>query len=216
MNAREWFKVSLVAEESSFRSTTTAERQRHAREALDALFVAASLGHPDAFLNLGIAYQHGSPGLLPKRLDVAEHWIRKAVKVDPSKMLSLATLLMEGGRKAEGRKWLRKALSLGDGSAACHLAREMEGTNPSRALRLYLKGVALGDPFAALCAGNLLEAQGSLKELLKAETLYKVAVRRKLRDSDQDLERIRGKLKSMGLRRPSVEKRRRRPPPKRA
>jgi TPR repeat protein len=192
MNAKTWFNKAIDSVAEALDAKSAAERRLHGRNAIDALLVAASLGNHDALLKLGIYYQHGAFGILPARLDLAEHWLRLAVTAnDGTGMLALATLLMKTGRKAEGRRWLRKALAHGEGGAACHLGREIEANSPSRALRLYLKGAALGDPFAAVCAGMLLERRNSRKALLQAEALYKKAVRKRLRGADEDLERVR-------------------------
>ena len=176
MNARAWFNQALDAEAQFHRTKTAAERQRHARDAIDAVMAAASLGYADAFLTLGSYYQYGAFGIIRARADLAEHWLRLAAARSSGGMFALGTLLMKAGRKAEGRRWLRAALAHGEGGAACHLGREIEAKSPSRALRLYLQGVALGDPFAAVCAGLVLEARGSRAALRQAEALYKRAV----------------------------------------
>jgi len=195
MNAREWFSEALAAESKAYDAKTAAARQRHGRNAIDALMVAASLGSHDAHLQLGIHYQRGAFGIIPARLDIAEHWLRLAATApDGTCMLPLATLLMETGRKAEGRRWFRKALARGDGGAACHIGREFERRSPSRALRWYLKGVALGDPVAALMAGQVLEDRKSRRALLQAEAMYKKAVQKQVPGADEDLERVRHKL----------------------
>ncbi len=198
MNARAWFDEALDAEARAVHAKTTAERQRHARNALDSLFAAASLGHSGALLNLGLAYQHGHYGVLPARMDLAEHWFRLGIAANDSGcMFALATLLMQTGRQPEGRRWLRKALAHGEGGAACHLAREIERKSPSRALRLCLQGASLGDPFAAYRAGEMLEARGSRESLLRAEALFKRAVKTKLLDSAEKLEGVRQKLRPL-------------------
>src|SRR5690242_15725483 len=109
MNARAWFDKALDAEAKAYRAKTVAERQRHGRNAIDALLVAASLGSHDAFLQIGIYYQHGEFGILPARMDLAEHWLRLAAARNSGGMFALGTLLMRTGRKAEGRRWLRAA-----------------------------------------------------------------------------------------------------------
>lgn len=209
MNAKEWLNVSIDAEFKAQSAKTTAGRLRHAREALDATLVAASLGHPYALFMMGINYKHGISGLLPARLDLAEHWLRLAAARNAQHMMSLGTLLMETDRKEEGRKWLRAALAHGDGGAACHLGRDIEDQSPARALRLYLKGVALGHPFAAYCAAEVLETRKSRRALLQAEALYKQASK-KLGPVDRELERVRHKLSLLApARRRSARKRRR-------
>lgn len=211
MNASAWYDEALSAEAKAYRASTPEERQRHGRDAIDALLAAASLGRYDACLKLGIYYKHGEFGILPARLDLAEHWFRLAVAAkDGTAMLALAILLMETGRKAEGRRWLRAALAHGEGGAACHLAREIEARSPSRALHLYLKGVALGDPVAAICAGHLLEARQSRKALLQAEALYKKAARKQLKGADEALERVRRRLSTRRPRSSVAARKRRR------
>ena len=196
MKASAWFNQALDAEARAYRAKTIEGRRRHGQCAIDALGVAASLGYHDAVFKLGIYYKHGEFGILPVRLDLAEHWLRLAVtkKRDGTAMLALAILLMETARKAEGRKWLRAALAHGEGGAACHLGREIEAKSPSRALRLYLKGVTLGDPFAALCAGRVLETRKSREALLQARDLFKKALRKQITGADESLERVRRKL----------------------
>ena len=209
MNARAWFNKSLDAEAEALAARTKAERQRHGQEAIDAVLAAASLGHHDALLAMGVYYQHGAFGIIPVRLDLAEHWLRLAVTAnDGTGMLALATLLMQTGRQAEGRRWLRKALAHGVGGAACHLGRALEDSAPSRALRLYLKGAELGDPFAAVCAGMMLEKRNSTSALLQAQALYRKAVRKGFPGAEEELERVRRRLEAEGPRRPrSVRKR---------
>src|SRR5512140_1200991 len=203
MNAKVWLEEALDAEARAVHARAPAERRRHAQDALDSLLAAASLGQPDALLGMGLAYQHGHYGVLPARMDLAEHWYRLGIAAhDSGCMFALATLLMRTGRQPEGRRWLRKALAHGEGGAACHLAREIEDKSPSRALRLYLQGSSLGDPFAAYRAGEMLEAQGDRESLLRAETLFKQAVKVKLLDSAEKLERVRQKLKAMAPPRP--------------
>src|SRR3712207_4436861 len=108
MKARAWFGEALEAASRAHRAKTAAERQRHGRDAIDALLVAASLGSHDACLQLGLYYKHGEFGLLPVRPELAEHWLRLAVTAgDGTGMLALATHLMETGRRAEARRWLR-------------------------------------------------------------------------------------------------------------
>src|SRR5689334_2410296 len=127
MNANEWFNKALEARFVAEEARSAAERQRHGRNATDALLAAASLGHAEALFTLGIDYKHGAFGIIPKRLDLAEHWFRLAAAAgDGSAQLALGTLLMETNRKKEGRKWLRAALAHGDGGAACHLGRDIE------------------------------------------------------------------------------------------
>jgi TPR repeat protein len=201
MNARSWFNKALEAEAEVHLAKTGAERQRCARNAIDAVLAAASLGHDDAFLAMGSYYEHGAFGIIPVRLDLAEHWLRLAARRNSGGMFALGTLLMKIGRKAEGRRWLRRALAHGEGGAACHLGKEIEAKSPSRALRLYLEGVALGDPFAAVCAGQILETRKSREALLQAEALYKKAVQ-KLEFAGEDLERVRHKLNPASSRPP--------------
>jgi len=196
MNARAWFNESLNAEAAALSAKTAAEQQRYGRDAIDAVLAAASLGHEEALLAMGIYYQQGAFGVLPVRLDLAEHWLRLAAKWNSGAMFALGTLLMGQGRRGEGRRWLRRALAHGEGGAACHLGREIEAQSPSRALRLYLKGAALGDPFAAVCAGMVLEKRSARDALLQAAALYKKAVRKGLQGADEDLERVRRKLKA--------------------
>jgi TPR repeat protein len=209
MNARAWFEEALDAEARAIHARTAAERQRHARNAVDSLLAASTLGHSGALLKLGFYYQHGQFGILPARMDLAEHWYRLGIAANDSGcMFALATLLMRTGRQPEGRRWLRKALAHGEGGAACHLARELEDNSPSRALRLYLQGASLGDPFAAYRAGEMLEARGDRGSLLRAETLFKQAVKTKLLDSAEKLERVRQKLKAVAPSRSRVARQR--------
>lgn len=206
MNASAWFGAALEAEDRAYLARSAHQRRRHGRDAVGALLIAASLGSHDACLQLGIYFQHGEFGILPVRLDLAEHWFRLAVgATDGTGMLALGTLLMETGRKPEGRKWLRSAVAHGVGGATCHLGRELEARSPARALKWYLKGVALGDPFAAVCAGLVLEARQTRRALLQAEAMYKKAARKHLQGADEDLERVRQKLYQTGLKRRTVK-----------
>ena len=171
--------------------------------------MAASLGNHKACLQLGVYYQHGEFGILPVRLDLAEHWFRQAVAAnDGTGMLALGTLLLETDRGAEGRRWLRAAVAHGEGGAACHLGRELEARSPSRALRWYLKGAALGDPFAAVCAGAVLEARKTRRALLQAQAMYKKAARKECPGADEALERVRRELKTRAPRRSKAVPRR--------
>jgi TPR repeat protein len=216
MNAKTWFDESIEAAAKALDAKSEAERQRHGRNAIDATLAAASLGHPDAMYAIGMYYQHGAYGIIRARLDLAEHWIRLAIAAanDGTGMLGLATLLMQTDRREEGRRWLRKALAHGEGGAACHLAREFEDSAPARALRLYLKGAALGDPFAAYCAGTMLEARGTRKALLQAEALLEKALG-KIRNTEEALERVHRKLKTLGSPKPKQARERPRSPSRR-
>lgn len=209
MNATAWLHRAFDAESKAYGAKTAAKRRRYAREAFDALLVAASLGNGDASFKVGLYYQHGSLGIVPARLDLAEHWLRLAAVSDAESMMALGTLLMQTDRKEEGRKWLRAALAHGEGGAACHLGRDFEDKSPSRALRMYLKGVALGEPFAAYCAAEVLETRKSRRALLQAEALYKEAAQ-KLDFVDDNLERVRHKLSLLASarRRPARKRRR--------
>jgi len=153
------------------------------------------MGYSNALFQLGIYYQHGEFGVLPARMDLAEHWLKLAVGANCSDaMLALGTLLKRTGRHEEGRRWLRKALAHGDGGAACHLGREIEDEHPARALRLYLKGAALGDPVASLFAAQVIEKRGTKKDLRQAESLLKRSIRGGATFAERDLERVRLKL----------------------
>jgi len=209
MNARAWFEAALDEEAEALSAKSSDERHRHGRQAIDALIAAAGAAHSEALFKLGIYYQHGAFGLLPIRLELAEHWLRLSARRNPGGMLALGTLLMTLGRPAEGRRWLRKALSRGEGGAACHLARDVEMTAPARALRLYLKGAALGDPFAAVSAAKRLESRGSRDALRQAEALFKKAVRQEFPGAEQDLARIRHRLKAAKAQGPQVPLQRR-------
>ena len=78
MNARAWFNQALDVEARFHRTKTAAGRQRHGRDAIDAVMAAASLGYADAFLTLGSYYQYGAFGIIQARADLAEHWLRLA------------------------------------------------------------------------------------------------------------------------------------------
>jgi hypothetical protein len=146
-------------------------------------------------LKIGLYYLHGSFGVVPVRPELAEHWCRLAIGAnDGTGMLALGTLLIQTGRKAEGRRWLRSAVAHRVGGAACHLGRELEAKSPSRALRWYLKGAEQGDPFAAECAGLALEKGGTKKALLEAEAMYKKAVRKGFTSAGEHRARVRHKL----------------------
>ncbi|HLL52828.1 MAG TPA: hypothetical protein VK447_04725 [Myxococcaceae bacterium] len=195
MNARKWFEESLDAASKAHAAKSAKDRHRHGRQAVDALLVAASMGYSNALFQLGIYYQHGEFGVLPARMDLAEHWLKLAVGANCSDaMLALGTLLKRTGRHEEGRRWLRKALAHGDGGAACHLGREIEDEHPARALRLYLKGAALGDPVASLFAAQVIEKRGTKKDLRQAESLLKRSIRGGATFAERDLERVRLKL----------------------
>jgi TPR repeat protein len=191
---RAWLHRGLKAQSAALNAKTVAERQRHALDSFDSFMAAASDGENDVLLSIGVDYQTGAYGIIPARSDLAEHWLRLAAARDPSAILAMGTFLMERGRKAEARRWFRKALARGDGGAACHLGYELEREHPARALRWYLKGVALGEPFAAVCAGRVLEARGTRKDLLRAEAMYEKAARERFMDSARDLARVRRKL----------------------
>jgi TPR repeat protein len=209
MNARKWFQEALETSWKADAAKNAKDRDRLGRSAIDAMFVAASLGHPDAFLELGLYYQYGKLGILRARMDLAEHWLKLAVAANSDgAMLALGTLLKRIGRPEEGRRWLRKALAHGDGGAACHLGREIEDEHPARALRLYLKGAALGDPIAALFAAEVIEKRGTKRDLLQAESLLKRSIRGGATFAEGDLERVRLKLAAMRSQKPGPTRKR--------
>ena len=194
--ARAWLIRALDAEARSSKTRSAAQRRMLRWTAVEALMIAASLGERQAFVKLGADYRDNDPAVTPDQLDIAEHWFRLgAAAKEPMAMLGLGMLLMDLGRRAEGRRWLREALVHGEGVAAFNLGREIEETSPSRALRLYLKGVALGDPLSAYGAGELLEKGGSRMELLRAAKMYAKAARRRIPNATAALERVRDQLR---------------------
>lgn len=211
---RAWLKRALDARARALASQRAAERRKHVRAAIDALLVAASLGERPAFVQLGAYYRDNAPGLTPGQTDIAEHWFRLgATAGDPEAMLALGALLLDLGRRTEGRRWLGKALALGNGRAARRLGKELEEKSPSRALRWYLKGADLGDPPAAYFAGKLLERRGSRPALQQAAKLYERAARKRVRDATPALERVRRRLRGEALNRFIHSRFLRTPPP---
>lgn len=194
MNAKVWFGDAVDAEAKANAAKSTAERQRHGRNAIDAMLAAASLGHPDALVWVGNSYAHGAFGIIRARLDLAEHWLRLAAARSAKGKCELGNLLWRTGRMKEGHRWLRAALAGGEGIAGWHLGMYFEHRSPTRALRLFLKGAALGSPIAAVFAGRLLESRGSRKALFQAESLYQQAAKVDFPKAEDDLGRVRRKL----------------------
>jgi len=130
---------------------------------------AGEAGFTPAFLNLGVMYCDGRPGVRRDR-SKALHWFKRALAT-PLKsqkamaMLNIALLYRDEYRNARMAKfWLRHAIFHGEISAYLELAKLLEPTSHAQRIRSYLAQVS-GSHASQTCQADMEEAQYLLSHL---------------------------------------------------